>query len=174
MKPALRLLFLLLILPLAAARAADTYFGLQDGSRVTVDPDTNRATVTRDGVSAPMWDGTHRMQDGSVLIIRQGVVVPNEPVLEARERPKAEEEEDWDVQHIVGYSPCEKLVRRVCGRKDECADSEACNLARQLQDMEEAERDESSNRSLTTYTSGRCLRVEKDPGLFPDCRLDKH
>ena len=172
MKPALRLLFLLLILPLAAARAADTYFGMQDGSRVTVDPDTNRATVTRDGMSAPLWDGTHRLQDGSVLIIRQGVVVPNEPVLEARERPKFEEEEDWDVQHIVGYSPCEKLVRRVCGRKDECADTEGCNLARQLRDMEEAERDESSNRSLTTYTSGSCRRVEMDPGLFPDCRQD--
>jgi hypothetical protein len=172
MKPLIRLLFILLLLPLATARAADAYFGTQNGGRVTVDPDTNRATITREGVAAPLWDGTHRMEDGSILIIRQGVVVPNEPVLEARERPEPEEE-GWKVEHIIGYSPCEKLVRRVCGRKDQCADTEGCNLAQQLLDMEEAERDDSSNRSLTTFTSGRCQRVEKDPGLFPDCKQDQ-
>jgi hypothetical protein len=99
-------------------------------------------------------------------------VVPNEPVLEAHERPEPEEE-DWEIVPIVGYSPCERLVRRVCGRKEECAETEACDLARQLVAMEEEERNDSNNRSLTTYTSSRCKRVENDPGLFPTCKQDQ-
>lgn len=172
MKPVTCLLFVLLVLPLSTAQAANAYFGMQNGGTVAVDPNTNRATITRDGVTAPMWDGTHRMEDGSILIIRQGVVVPNEPVLKAHERPRPEEE-DWAIEPIAGYSPCEKLVRRVCGRKDQCADTEACDLARQLRDMEQEERNDSDNPSLTTYTSGRCRRVEMDVGLFPDCKLDR-
>lgn len=168
MKTVHHLAFLLLLVP-ALAAAVDPFFKEPGGGTVTVDPETNRATITRDGVSAPMWDGTHRMEDGSVLIIHQGVVVPNEPVLGTRELPTHEGEEDWQVEHIVGYSPCERLVRRVCGRDDACADTEPCNMARQLLDMEEAEREESTSRSLTTYTSSRCQAVESDPGLFPPC-----
>lgn len=169
MKPVRRFAGILPLLLCAAVHAAGATFSMTGGGTVTVDPATNRATVTRDGVAAPLWDGTHQMEDGSVLIIRHGEVVPNEPVLEAREPPAAEKE-DWAVEHIVGYSPCEKLVRRVCGRKDECADTEPCDLARQLLDMETQERDENTTRSLTTYTSSRCVAVDSDPGLFPDCR----
>lgn len=162
-----------LLLAPAAASAVDPFFRMPGGGTVTVDPDTNRATITRDGVSSPMWDGTYRAEDGSLLIIHKGVVVPNEPMLGTSELPGPEEEEEgWTVEHIVGYSPCEKLVRRVCGRKDECADAEPCNLARQLLGMEEEERDKNSSRSLTTYTSGRCRTVDADPGLFPDCAAD--
>ncbi|MGD2112397.1 MAG: hypothetical protein PVI50_03345 [Gammaproteobacteria bacterium] len=171
MEHVIRLLSVLLLAAANMAYAAEPTFGMQGGGTVTVDPDTNRATIHRDGVTAPLWDGTHRMQDGSVLIIHQGMVVPNEPVLGARAGPEAEEE-DWPVEPIVGYSPCEQLVRRVCGRGDECVDTEACDLARQLLDMEAEERDQNTTRNLTTYTSNRCLSVEKDPGLFPDCARD--
>lgn len=160
-----------LLLAPAAASAVDPFFRMPGGGTVTVDPDTNRATITRDGVSSPMWDGTYRAEDGSLLIIRQGVVVPNEPVLGTRKLP-GHAEDEWAVEHIVGYSPCEKLVRRVCGRKDECAATEPCDLARQLLHMEEEERDASTSRNLTTYTSSRCLTVDSDPGLFPDCAMD--
>jgi hypothetical protein len=166
-----RLLSVLLLAAASMTHAAEPTFGMPGGGTVTVDPDTNRATIQRDGATAPLWDGIHRMQDGSILIIRQGVVVPNEPVLGARERP-GEEEEDWPVEPIVGYSPCERLVRRVCGRGDECTDTEACDLARQLLTMEAEERDQNTTRYLTTYTSNRCLSVEKDTGLFPDCARD--
>jgi len=172
MKSTTRLLFVLLSLP-ATVMAADAYFGMQNGGTVKVDPDTNRATITQDGVTTPLWDGTHRMEDGSILIIRQGEVVPNEPVLEARERPKPQEEE-WAAEPIVGYTPCERLVRRVCGREEQCADDEACNLARQLLNMEQDERADADNPNLTTYTSARCLGVEKDVGVFPACKQDQH
>ena len=173
MKPLYCLLFFLVSLSSGPVRAADAYFGMQNGGTIKVDPDTNRATVTRDGVTAPMWDGSHRMEDGSILIIRQGVVVPNQPVLEAREPPVPEDEE-WAIEPIVGHSPCEKLVRRVCGRQDQCAGGEGCNLARQLLNMEQEERASADGPNLSTYSSGRCKRVAADVGLFPDCKQDKH
>jgi len=172
MKAGIPLLIFLLLLPLSAARAADTYFDMQGGGTVRVDPDTNRATITRGGVTTPMWDGTHRMEDGSILIINRGVAVPNQPVLDARKLPEPREEE-WASELIVGYSPCEKLVRRVCGREDQCAGAEGCNLARQLLGMEREERDASDSQNLTTYTSGRCQRVEMETGIFPVCKQDK-
>jgi len=170
MKLAHRLLFFLLVLPVHAG-AAGTYFGMEGGGTVSVDPETNRATITREGVTSPLWDGTHRLEDGSILIIRHGEVVPNQPILEARERTRPKEEE-WKVEPIVGYSPCEKLERRVCGREDQCAGGEGCALARQLLDMEKDERAAADSPNLTTYTSSRCLSVENDTGLFPDCKRD--
>ena len=75
-------LLLILVLSWHTVLAAERNFRSQQGDVVTVDPDTNRATVTRDGVTTPMWDGTHRMQDGSVLIINRGIAVPNKAILE--------------------------------------------------------------------------------------------
>jgi hypothetical protein len=162
------LLLLALVLPAHTQLAADPNFTLQHGGVVTVDPDTNRATVTRRGVTTPLWDGTHRLQDGSVLIINQGVTVPNKAILDSRELPPAEAE-DWEGAPIAGYSPCEKLARRVCGKENQCGETEGCILARQLLDMEQDERAASERRNRMTYTSGQCLNVVKDVALFPIC-----
>lgn len=152
-----------------AAWAADPYYNLQQGGSVTVDPDTNRATVTRDGVNTPLWDGTHRLEDGSILIIRRGTSVPREPVAAPRHIPETEAEQ-WEGAPIVGYSPCERLVQRSCGPHNECLEQEGCNLAQQLLTMEQDERAASENRNRMTYTSGQCQEVEKDRALFPYCR----
>ena len=93
MKAASLLLSCLLILHPATVMAADAEFRTQGGGTVHVDPDTNRATITRGGVTAPLWDGTHRMDDGSILIINQGTTVPNQSILDHRERPRPEEED---------------------------------------------------------------------------------
>ena len=161
---------LLLVLVLASHRVllADPNFRLQQGDVVTVDPDTNRATVTRDGTTTPMWDGIHRMQDGSVLIIHRGIAVPNKATL-APTQPKLPEAEKWEGALIAGYSPCEKLARRVCGVKNRCGEVEGCNLARQLLDMEQDERAASKNRNRMTYTSGQCQNVMMDFEVFPAC-----
>lgn len=162
------LLLAVTVLPWSRLPAAEWNPRLQGGGAVFVDPDTNRATVTRDGVTTPLWDGTHRMQDGSVLIIRRGTAVPNKAILESRQ-PRPAEPEEWEDALIVGYSPCEKLVRSVCGWKDECLTAEACNLARQLLDMEHKERETSGNRYLMSYTSGQCLKAVKDEEFFTSC-----
>ena len=162
------LLFLVSLLAAQMVTAADTNYNLQEGGAVNVDPDTNRATVTRDGVTVPMWDGVHRMQDGSVLIINRGIAVPNKSVIESRQPPPPEAEE-WVGAPIAGYSPCEKLVRQVCGAKELCGDVEGCNLARQLLDMEQEERAASEDRYRMTYTSGQCQNVMTDRENFPVC-----
>ena len=157
------------VLPWIQLHAASWDSSLYGGGAVSVDPDTNRATVTRDGVTAPLWDGTHRMQDGSVLIIRRGMAVPNKGILDSR-KPLPREPEEWEDALIVGYSPCEKLVHRVCGSQDKCCDQEGCNLAQQLLTMEQEERAQSDRHNRMTYTSGQCNNVLHDTELFPYCR----
>ena len=152
-----------------ASWAVDPDYHLKGGGAVTVDPDTNRATVTRDGVTAPLWDGTHRLEDGSILIIRRGTSVPREPMAEPRHIPETEVGK-WEGAPIVGYSPCERLVQRSCGPGNECLELEGCNLARQLLTMEQEERTASADPNRMTYTSGQCQEVEQDYQLFPYCR----
>ena len=164
------LLLMVLVLPVSRLIAADWSARLQDGSTVTVDQHTNRATVTRNGVTTPLWDGAHRLQDGSLLITRGGVATPNAAIVESRRLPPPETE-DWEEAPIVGYSPCEQLVRMVCGREDQCLTAEACGPARQLLDMERGEREASHNPGLMTYTSGQCLKAQDDRAFFLPCTL---
>jgi hypothetical protein len=164
------LLFAAATFAACAVTAAEWSSRLQGGGTVTVNPDTNRATVTKDGVTTQLWRGTHRLQDGSILIInRGGVAVPNESIVQSRQLPPPKTEEWQDVQ-IVGYSPCEKLVRRVCGKEDQCAGADACDPSRQLLAMEKGERDASDNRNLMSYTSGQCLKALRDDEFFLACR----
>jgi hypothetical protein len=149
--------------------AADWTSKMQNGGMVTVDPDTQRATVTKDGVTSPLWNGVHRMQDGSVLIVNQGEVVPGEPVDSPRQLPPSESAY-WEGMPIVGYSPCERLTRYVCGKHDECASAEACNPSRQLLVMEQGERAAADDGSRMTYTSGQCEQAMDDDSYFSACR----
>ena len=155
----------LFLLPALAGGWTST---LEGGGTVTVDPETNRATVNRNGVKTPLWDGTHRLQNGSSLITNHGIAVPNASIVESR-RPPPPETEEWQDVNIIGYSPCEQLVRQVCGQQDQCAGAEACALTRQLLEMESQERNDSSNRNLMTYTSGQCLKAIRDQENFAPC-----
>ena len=166
------LFYLLQLLTPAAAMAADETWQLEGGGSVTIDPDTKRATLNRDGVATPMYDGTHRTQDGEVLIIRQGITTIPHVIPESPRPPEEVPAEQWEGAPIVGYSPCEKLVRRVCGKQDQCAQAGGCRLARQLLDMEDEERTTASSRSRMTFTSGQCMESGDDAELFPIC--DKH
>ena len=166
------LLAALLGLSVNTATTADWTSGMQGGGTVTVDPDTQRATITRDGVTSPLWNGVHRLQDGSVLIVNHGEAVPRVTTDKPRRLPPLETA-DWEGAPIVGYSPCERLTRQVCGKQDECATAEACNPSRQLLAMEQEERKQADSRSRMTYTSGQCLEAMKDAEYFSVCRPGK-
>ena len=158
-------------LPALADNWTSTLVG---GGVVTVDPDTQRATVTRDGVTTPLWNGVHRMQDGSALIVNQGEAVPGVP---APRRPPHQlpppEAEDWEGALISGYSPCEQLTHHVCGLHNECATARACSPSRQLLAMEQEERAKEADSSRMTYTSGQCINAKKDVEYFSACRPGK-
>lgn len=164
-----RLLAAVLGLSVTAATTADWTSGMQGGGTVTVDPDTRRATITRDGVTSPLWNGVHRLQDGSVLIVNHGEVVPGDSMDSPRQLPR-EETSDWEGAPIVGYSPCERLTRQVCGKQDECVTAEACDPSRQLLTMEQEERAQADSPSRMTYTSGQCLEALQDKVYFSVCR----
>lgn len=165
------ILVAIFMLPAYLAQAGDWRSRTLRGNEVVVDPNTNRATVTIDGVTRPLWEGTHRMQDGSALIIHPGgIAVPNKPMLQSRRLPPPKPAE-WEGLRIVGYSPCEKLVRSVCGKGEQCSDAQACDPARQLLVMEQEERAHSNNRNLMTYTSGQCLKASKDREFFTACGI---
>lgn len=144
---------------------------LERGGAVVVDPATNRATVTRDGVSTPLWDGVHRLEDGTVLTVRSGQVVPNEAILRAR-RPQpavTDQAVGWVGTPIIGNSPCERLVERVCGANQRCNTAPACAPARQLLEMEREERTTSELPGRMSYSSGQCQEAARDTGFFREC-----
>lgn len=145
---------------------------LEAGGELAVDPRTNRATITRGGVTTPAWDGVHQLQDGTTLIIRSGQAVPNESILRARQLPAesvTDQAEAWIGTPIVGYSSCEKLVRQVCGVNSQCEQSPACEPARQLLEMERQERTAASTPNIMTYSSGQCMQAFKDKAFFARC-----
>jgi hypothetical protein len=170
---------LLLVLLPAIANAADWTGALKGGGQVSVDPETNRATVTRQGVQSQMWDGVHRMQDGSYIIVNSGQVIPNKAILDARTPELLPEDtgnpalppviEAWKGTRIEGYSPCERLVHRVCGFTLACADQPDCDPVLQLLEMENAERAASPDQNLMTYTSNQCQQADTDMGFFSSC-----
>jgi len=109
---------------------ADSWTGtLQDGSVLKVDPDSHRAIRYYQGGAVPLWDGAHRLEDGSVVIIRNGQAVPTELMMNS-----------WvgesDSESGTRSRYCDQLVRKVCGFQDECRQGQPCILARQLLSME--------------------------------------
>jgi len=145
---------------------------LEDGGTVTVDPHTNRATVTRDGVSTTLWDGIHRLSDGSTLTVRAGQAMPNDAILKARrelQEPVDDPAMGWVGSPIVGLSPCEQLERKVCGVSGLCKQVEACGVAGQLLTSENNERADASSPDAMTYSSGRCMESLRDDRYFKAC-----
>jgi hypothetical protein len=163
------LLAAVLVLSVNPVAAAEWTTGMQGGGVISVNPNTQRATLTRDGVTTPLWNGVHRLQDGSVMIINHGEVVSGKPAATPSQLP-APEETDWEGALIAGYSPCEKLTHRVCGLHNECATSKACEPSRQLLAMEQEERTNAADGSRMTYTSGQCIKASNDMDFFAACR----
>jgi len=119
----------LLIAAMGPVRA-DSWTGtLRDGSILKVDPASRRAMRYYKGGVAPLWDGAHRLEDGSVVIVRDGQAVPTESMMRSWAGEPGSEP-SLRTRH------CDQLVRKVCGFHDECRQSQPCILARQLLSME--------------------------------------
>ncbi len=152
------------------APAAEPWTGsLQGGGEVRVDPRTNRPTVTLDGEQTQLWDGVHKLEDGRELRVESGRVVPNQEILESRRltAPPSEAGGEPVGERIIGHSPCEELVRKVCGADRACAEARACEPARQLLRMERQEQRDAGTPGRTTFTSGKCREAERDDFFAP-------
>ncbi|MCG6940132.1 MAG: hypothetical protein LJE69_02645 [Thiohalocapsa sp.] len=220
------------LLAAACDAVADNWRGeLESGGTIVVDPGTHRALRQDGGTTRQLWDGVHRLEDGSTVIVRDGVAVPTEemyrawaggptaspiyadrwcmqlvrktcgfddacdtvaPCLQARTLLAEAERERRDLaitrgpaadtvrsateprcrQALAdpafpacasltsgGDSRCRELVLKVCGAKDACADSPACDAARQLQSLETDERLTVADPAALTGTGQQCLEA---------------
>ena len=171
----MKYLTIIALLPLLAApQTASAWSSSLSGGRGEVSVDSsNRATIRQGGVDRPLWDGTHRLEDGTTLIIRQGIAVPNPAILESRDQLQPPKPEDWEGVRIVGTSPCERLERKVCGPENECLANEACTAVSQLVDREWDERRASHNAGYMTPTSGQRQQALEDTEFFVRCPVTK-
>jgi hypothetical protein len=145
---------------------AATWTGtLHDGTVLQVDPDTRRPMRYYNGGVAPLWDGAHQLEDGSVVIVREGEIVPTEGMLDTwKTQPGAEP--------TMRERYCEQLVRKVCGFNEECGASHTCSLARQLQRIEREEQRRApmgSGPHPQTASTGECLNALTN-SAFPACK----
>lgn len=158
---------------------------LRDGSRVQVDPRTRRPVVTTpEGVTTQLWDGVHRMQDGSTVTVRSGVAVrsPRGGATPAPSQvatsPEFGESEAPFLAHAANdpATACLMLLRKTCGLHDECRDQESCGHARQLygfarDEAAEGARGGSRLGGLAPETARQCEQALADETLFKRCAL---
>ncbi|MCG8098331.1 MAG: hypothetical protein JAZ05_04490 [Candidatus Thiodiazotropha taylori] len=131
---------------------------LQDGSQISIDPNTNKVTRTAEGISSPLWDGVHSLNNGAVIIVRNGVVIKDVAIIEAQR------EQERDRLNAA----CMQLVRKVCGEHNECSDQPACDPARQLLAMEREELNESWA-GMVLESSTHCLEGLGNEEFFKSC-----
>jgi hypothetical protein len=155
-----RISLLLLVLNSFVAFAGEESWqgSLQDGSRVTIDPATNKAMRNLEGELTPLWNGVHRLNNGAVIIVRDGVVVRDESVIEAQQ------EQERNRLNVA----CMQLVSKVCGAHNECQSNAACDPAKQLLLMERDELN-SSWSGATLESSTLCLEALANEGFFTPC-----
>lgn len=141
--------------------SADSWHGrLQTGAAISVDPETHR--VMRDDAGArPMWDGVHRLEDGSTIIINDGIAIPTEQMYRAWEggvRPEP----------VFETRYCNQLVRKTCGFDLACNNSASCLRARSML-SDEARQQQSLPASAGVYpqteTGERCRTALGDPAF---------
>jgi hypothetical protein len=137
---------------------------LQDGSVIKVDPGSQRAMRYYNGGVAPLWNGTHRLEDGSVVIVRDGQAVPTESMMNSWAGEPGSEP-------TMSERYCDQLVRKVCGFHDECSGSRPCALARQLLSMEREQQRRApvgAGPWPQTPSSGECQAALSNP-TFSAC-----
>ena len=148
---------------------------LARGGWVEVDPRTNRPLLIQDGRQTQLWDGVHRLLDGSVIQVREGRVVPT---LEMLSPPRAVSLPDQSnvpptsdqpgAEYFSGASPCTQLILRACGAANHCWAAPACAAARQLLEMEQKDWP-GGGPGFITDTGNQC-REALSNRFFAPCR----
>lgn len=144
---------------------ADTWYGRVDGGpEVMVDPNTRRAVGIIDGQRRPLWDGVHRLEDGSSMIIRDGIAVPTEPMYESWQAVAKPEP-------IYASRYCNQLARKTCGFDNACNTAAACLRARTLLGEEAREQRELTKAGFgyPQTDASNCCRGALDDPEFPAC-----
>jgi len=169
-KQASWLIALLLFAPLHTVLA--TWTGqLEDGRGIAFDPTTNRATITSgQGSGRPLWDGVHRLKDGSTVTIRSGVMVPTEKSLRPDTSPPALQQPVAEKPYVFPErrsAACDRLVLKCCGLYQECEQRDTCCLAKQLRTLQR--KASSSDPAEYRWATGQCEQAMQDQQNFGSC-----
>ncbi|HXK57536.1 MAG: hypothetical protein KDI74_03595 [Gammaproteobacteria bacterium] len=141
--------------------------GLEGGGVVSVDPRTNKATVYTGKGSTQLWDGTHRLNDGSVIIVHDGIVTSGTgSAASPASAPNASDEPAAPLASSV----CVELVIKVCGFSGECRDDPGCSPARQLMQLEKDEAWQTQSKGPNS-TSLQCRKALENEQFFTRCMV---
>ncbi|MCB1869047.1 MAG: hypothetical protein KDI43_11075 [Gammaproteobacteria bacterium] len=141
--------------------------GLEDGGVVSVDPRTNKATIYTGKGTTQLWDGTHRLNDGSVIIVRDGIVTSGAGSVAPL---AAEAAADDESSAPLASSACVELVIKVCGFSGECRNEPGCSPARQLMQLEKDEAWQTQSKG-PNETSAQCREALKNESFFARCSV---
>jgi hypothetical protein len=172
---------LICALILAAPATHPWTSSLQRGGEIQIDPDTRRPILIENGNQTQLWDGIHRLDDGSTITVRDGRVVPTEGMLDPPSPPPQPTEEAPDANApagaemptpasdttLDGTSPCEHLVIRVCGADRRCWREPPCVAARQLRDLEREERLRGADPAALEFNAAQCEEAEASDFFVP-------
>ena len=108
------------------AESLTTLPRLLDGTEIQVDPSSHRIHgMTGDGTRYLLPDGVHRLENGNVVRVQKGIMLPDKILMEAKEPPPPPP---------VHADSCTQLERYSCGLRGQCGRGESCTLARQLKE----------------------------------------
>jgi len=173
------LLLGLLIGSVQHALASSWQGELDNGRQISINPSTNRAVIDSGaGQGKPLWDGVHRLSDGSTITIRSGIVVPNQAVQAYQPAPAPlptpSEAMQGDSPVVSppsgGWGRCAELVLRSCGLQGSCRDSEPCLLAQQLRQAQH--QPGASKLGNSDWAEQHCREALQDSTRFPQCHLE--
>ncbi len=155
-----RVLLISLLFIALSCQAGETAWqgALKDGSQIAIDPLTNKVTRNWQGESSQLWDGVHHLDNGAVIIVRDGIVVRDQAIIRIQQEQEIKQLEE----------ACVLLVRKVCGPRDECDSHPACDPARQLLALEQEEL-RSSWSNATPESAKQCLEAMHDETFFKVC-----
>lgn len=97
------------------------------GGTVQLDGATQKAELSTPDGRFPLWDGIHRLQDGSVVRVQSGIVIKDDHVQQHLGTPPYSPE--------VARDLCRELEAKVCGQAGACLSHEPCQAVRQLLQM---------------------------------------
>jgi hypothetical protein len=157
--PLRHIIKVVLLLPIALLAENPSWQGqLQDGSQISIDSITNKVSRRAEGVTTPLWDGVHKLDNGAVIIVRDGVVVKDSVIIDAQR------EQERDRLNAA----CMQLVKKVCGMHNECDSHPACDPAHQLLAMERSELNGSWSGTMLE-SSTYCLEALGNERFFQTC-----
>ncbi len=164
MKLRLRTIFLFAFIVLPLLTHAQTWTkDMQDGSIIRIDPYTNKATRFSDQGAVQLWDGAHRMQDGSTVIVKDGIVTSG-----LDSAPSSQSSVKPEEGFFKPTSACIDLVIKVCGFNGECGNAQACSPAHQMMKLEADEAWQSRNEGAN-QTTIECRKALLNEEFFSPC-----